>query len=690
MADTQLLIEIGAKLDQLLSASEQSKEEISSIREHAESATEAFKSLAEVLGITFTVEGIKQYIEAMAELGLQTERTAAMLGLSTEDTVQLGGVAKLTGTDMETLALGIERISLSVQRSTRDSINPQAQALKVLGLSARDLINTPTSEYIDKLHDAVSKFGSSLNLTNAVMQIGGRGIAQLIPLLQVSGERWREMKEQVDAAREGLARAVPGMADTHEKITLLSLSMQSLGARVFNVLKPAIDALVTSITNWVQSLDEKTIGQIVLKIGTVVLDVVASIGHLVAQIDALLDRISAKASAFATVMRTISGFIASGVGSAVGTSFPAVTFATGISAASGLGTGAAADQSASEQSKFDQTIAQMRKTFESFVSGYVSGTRTMDAAVDEFHQRQKLSAKAIDEGAAQAAAAQIKFAEAQIKTAEQVYEQDIERINKGVEAHSLSEGQKLALTFAAINKREDLELSVVNRELADGQLSAEQRATFEAKKTEIVNKAVLDRIKASDKERQQVRAQYEQIAQGITSAFSSQFGAILSGTESFSAGMQKAFAELATKVIENLLKVAAEMLIIKALMAVFGGGGAGGIVSGVLGAAFSGKVPGGHSGVWNVASAAGGSFEVNPGLFQLHDQEVVLPPAAGKAFRNMAENGSPAGGGDNHVHFNVMAQNPRSMAAALNNPSSGLSQAIQRGMRDGTLKIPRR
>lgn len=259
MTEDEIIIEFGAKIDKLIEGAKRSEEAVNHFKETSERAGEGLKKLAEAAGIAFSIEGIKLYIEHMAELGLQTERTMAMLGLTAEETGQLAGIAKLTGTSMEGLATSLERMSLNVQRSTRDAFNPAAQAMNVLGISAKQLIGVPTSEYIEKLHDAVSRFKPSLELTNAVMAVGGRGVAQMIPLLQLSGDKWKEMKAQITAAQDGLAAAIPGMADSHAKITLLSMSVQSLGARIFTVLKPAIDVLVTSLTSWIQKLDKEAI-----------------------------------------------------------------------------------------------------------------------------------------------------------------------------------------------------------------------------------------------------------------------------------------------------------------------------------------------------------------------------------------------------------------------------------------------
>jgi hypothetical protein len=52
----------------------------------------------------FSIEAVKGFIEGMAEFGLQTERIGSTLGISNQSVVELGGFAKLTGTDVDGLA----------------------------------------------------------------------------------------------------------------------------------------------------------------------------------------------------------------------------------------------------------------------------------------------------------------------------------------------------------------------------------------------------------------------------------------------------------------------------------------------------------------------------------------------------------------------------------------------------------
>src|SRR4051812_45639559 len=132
MADASLETEIVATTGQFKKGMAEAADVA---KQTAESIRGAFETAAELAGITLAVEGIKHFIESMAELGLQTEKTMAQLGLSAEQVGVFAGAAKLSGTSIEAFTGGIERLSLNIQKSTRDAFNPAALGLHNLGLS---------------------------------------------------------------------------------------------------------------------------------------------------------------------------------------------------------------------------------------------------------------------------------------------------------------------------------------------------------------------------------------------------------------------------------------------------------------------------------------------------------------------------------------------------------------------------
>lgn len=250
-------VEIGAKIDKLIEGVDGARQQLSRLNDSMNLITGTASKMAEAIGIGLSVAGITAFVERMGDLGLQAERAHAKLGVTGETLSLLRGIAKSTGTDFEGLTLAIERISLNVQRATKDAFNPVNAALKVFGLTTRDLASLPADQYFIKLADAVSKFEPSLNRTNALMAIGGRGVAQILPLLDLGsdgikkfGEEWKKASSGIDVAK---------FASTHQAVLLLERSLESIGVKIFAVLQPAINAAIRVMTQWVQSFKEADI-----------------------------------------------------------------------------------------------------------------------------------------------------------------------------------------------------------------------------------------------------------------------------------------------------------------------------------------------------------------------------------------------------------------------------------------------
>src|SRR6516164_4486964 len=119
MADNEQQIKFGAQTAELTHAIEGVKEQLSGLREFAEGLGDQLKEL-------FAIREIVEFVKSMGELGEQTERVSLQLGISTEAVGELSGLALLTGTNIDSLALSIERMYLNVQRAARDGFNPGA------------------------------------------------------------------------------------------------------------------------------------------------------------------------------------------------------------------------------------------------------------------------------------------------------------------------------------------------------------------------------------------------------------------------------------------------------------------------------------------------------------------------------------------------------------------------------------
>ena len=272
MAADDVVLQFGAKIDDLIKGVNDVKTKIGELNSTVEKSSSGFNSLSNVISTVFSaavIAGIEAVIVKLAEFGESTEKTMAVMGLTADQAVQMSAMARLAGTTMDALTNSFGRLYLNVQRSTRDGFNPAAQAMKVLGISASDVMKThgDAAAMIEILHKALEGTAPSMNRFAAVEALAGRSVANLLFYLSKSDDEWKKNKELIDQAQAGLAAAVPGMSETNARIKVMEFSIASLSARLFTAFKPAIDQTITWITKLAQSITADDIRTGVLFVG---------------------------------------------------------------------------------------------------------------------------------------------------------------------------------------------------------------------------------------------------------------------------------------------------------------------------------------------------------------------------------------------------------------------------------------
>jgi hypothetical protein len=664
MPDVQ--ITFGANIEALKSGVDGVKDSIDGLRDSA-------SRLAEAFGIAFTVEGIKSFVESMAELGDQTVNIGARLGQSNPQVVELSGLARLAGNSMEGFSTEIERASQNVQRSTRDGFNPAAQALRVLHLSASDLIGLPTDEYFLKIADAVSKFNPSLNLTNAVTTAFGRAASDLLPVLLQGRERLEEFLDQWNRASEGIAAATPGMAETHERLLLLEQSVTSLGARIFGALKPAIDTVVTAITNWAQSITAQDIRGALTTIGEVTIAIAQSIATFFVNANESWRTFVANINSGLPVLH----LAAAGTLAMFGLEAGAIeqlreardAFMAPAESLDQIGKNADAARAKIDQLATDARSALSRSMQPDVTQMFGAG---MGGGAPSAPGRE--NAGAIDEGAANAAKAAQEQYQSMIAQATGAYAVLKEQYATDAATHKITVEQETEQLRSALNERWAIEQALFAREAALWPQGSAQYA------------AVLKQMQAakqnSDKELQQIDdtalknnvQQWQSILSPIESAWNSQLRRLLAGTETFGEAMKNIFSQLAITIIEKLESIAVEKVALS-LASAFGSpatiaAGASKSIMASMGQMYAGEAaffapllgPGAPAaaagvvastqatalGLTGVASMDVGGYILSDGLINAHAGETITPANVATPFQG---GGS---GGDTH-QWNISA-----------------------------------
>ena len=251
MAD-DVQVSFGGTIDDLRSTIEEAKAEIQGLTAPISGVMQAFGGLGEALGAAFAVDKVLDFVKSMGELGEQTERTAAILGISTQQVGELQYAFDATGTPVANLDQMMGRFEIGLSRPA-SSVNAVAAGLKALGLSAQELIGVPLPQQLDRIADATSHFADGVNKA-AALQALGRGFVELIPLLDQGSGRLDHLRETADATNSVLdLAATQSLAHMNEGLVELGAAIKGDAIAAFAQLVPEVNFAVSSLTGLAQA-----------------------------------------------------------------------------------------------------------------------------------------------------------------------------------------------------------------------------------------------------------------------------------------------------------------------------------------------------------------------------------------------------------------------------------------------------
>ncbi len=209
--------------------------------------------VAEVAAAAFAADEIKEFVEHMAELGLETKKASEVLGVSTEDVGALSLVAKASGSSLEGLETQYARFARNLAEGTKSA----KRALDSLGLSFADLRGKSTMEQLDILADAFARMPPGVERTAAAVEIFGRAGLQMLPMLSEGREgieEWRRTAEETGAALS--EDMVAAMEATHKASTTLGAAVEGVGVAAFGKFHDAIDGAIAILTDLAEAMSE--------------------------------------------------------------------------------------------------------------------------------------------------------------------------------------------------------------------------------------------------------------------------------------------------------------------------------------------------------------------------------------------------------------------------------------------------
>jgi len=217
----------------------------------------AFLGIGAAIGGALGIASVADFIKGTIDLADQLDELSSRLGVSTEQLSAWGYAAKLTGSDLESLASTIPRLSKNLA-AAMDESSRQAQLFEALGVSVTDAAGN-LREVEDVLPEIADRFKQLKNDTTEAaiaQELFGKSGAEFLEFLnlgsdgldQMAGEA-RELGAVVD---QETAAAAAGFKDELDR---LSAAATGLGTQIASQLLPVIVDLVGDMRDWIQQGD---------------------------------------------------------------------------------------------------------------------------------------------------------------------------------------------------------------------------------------------------------------------------------------------------------------------------------------------------------------------------------------------------------------------------------------------------
>jgi lambda family phage tail tape measure protein len=197
----------------------------------------ALAPLASAAGLVGLVKGALDAGDAMNDLSMPT-------GVSVEALAKFRKAASTSGTDIDAVAKSLTRLSRGMFEAATTGKGAAADALKALGISAKDAAgNVKSADAVTlEIANRFKVMPDGVNKTALAMALFGKSGAEMIPMLNMGGAA-------IDSLSVKMTKAFAERADEYgDKLAILSGKVGALGADLAIALLPALNAVTDALT----------------------------------------------------------------------------------------------------------------------------------------------------------------------------------------------------------------------------------------------------------------------------------------------------------------------------------------------------------------------------------------------------------------------------------------------------------
>ena len=186
------------------------------------------------------------FAKAFASGSKELQTLSQKTGIGVAALSELAYAAQLSGTDMETLEVGIKRMQKTIYQAATGS-KSATEALAQLGLTVEDLRGLSPDQQFKLIADKLAAIQSPAVRAAMAMAIFGKSGTQLLPMMNKGAAGIEAMQEE--ARKLGLTASETGVAvgvKLEEALTTLWKVLQKLASTLGSAVAP----LLTDFANW--------------------------------------------------------------------------------------------------------------------------------------------------------------------------------------------------------------------------------------------------------------------------------------------------------------------------------------------------------------------------------------------------------------------------------------------------------
>ena len=209
----------------------------------------AFVTLSKsVLG---AVESIVSFGKSVADELDNLNDVAARTGVGVEALQAYGAAAKLSGTDVETFAKSIQKLSVNIGNATDEK---SAKKFTALGIAFEELKAATPTEQFEMVADALARISDPAERAAAAVKLFGKGGIELGPLFSEGPGALTKMREEAVAlgqvVSEDSIKAIAQMNDAFDKVWM---TVKGITGQIVGELAGPIADIAADLLNVVRS-----------------------------------------------------------------------------------------------------------------------------------------------------------------------------------------------------------------------------------------------------------------------------------------------------------------------------------------------------------------------------------------------------------------------------------------------------